>query len=142
MRILVWLVLSLAACEETPPYDAIIVLLETDSSIDQNVHRRRLAYLKEVTDYYDANRQLEWLLAEGETEASIGGHAGIRDTSELLAAHPAGIRQDRLGKGMADGFEISGVDGDPTRASASRGEVLLQLKVDAAVGQIRRALSD
>ena len=56
--VLVWLVLSLAACDETPPYDAIIVLMETDSSIDQNVHLRRLAYLKEITDYYDASQNL------------------------------------------------------------------------------------
>ncbi len=95
-----------------------------------------------VGDYYDANGQMDWLLEQGETEASVGGHAGIRDTSEVMAAHPDGIRRDRLGEGMNDGFDVSGVDGDPTRASPARGEVLLQLKVDAAVHQIRRVLTD
>jgi len=37
-----------------------------------------------IGDYYAKNGQLEWLKAKGETEFSIGGHAGIRDTSELL----------------------------------------------------------
>lgn len=95
-----------------------------------------------VGDYYDNNGQMAWLLEQGETEASVGGHAGIRDTSEVMAARPTGVRLDRLAEGKEGGFDISGVDGDPTRASAARGEVLLQLKVDAAVRQIRAALAD
>jgi len=95
-----------------------------------------------VGDYYSANGQVTWLVEQGETEASIGRHAGIRDTSEVMAAHPEGVRSDRIGDGMNDGFDISGVDGDPTRASAARGEMLLRLKVEAAVRQIRAALAD
>lgn len=41
-----------------------------------------------VGDYYAGNGQVEWLRARGETAETIGGHAGIRDTSELLAIHP------------------------------------------------------
>jgi creatinine amidohydrolase/Fe(II)-dependent formamide hydrolase-like protein len=78
-----------------------------------------------VGDYYAANGQVEWLEAEGESAATIGRHAGIRDTSELMAVYPGGIR---------------GVSGDPRRASAERGEALLRLKVDAAVRQIRAAV--
>lgn len=93
-----------------------------------------------VGDYYAANGQTEWLIGQGETETDIGRHAGIRDTSEMMAAHPAGVRWGRIGDGVEDGFEVSGVNGDPTRASAVRGHKLLQLKVDAAVRQIRAFL--
>jgi creatinine amidohydrolase/Fe(II)-dependent formamide hydrolase-like protein len=36
--------------------------------------------------------------------------------------------------------ETTGVIGDPTKASAERGEVMLQLKVEAALRQIRTEL--
>ena len=88
-----------------------------------------------VGDYYAASGQVEHLLAAGESEASIGGHAGIRDTSELMAVWPEGVRGDRLGPGMPG----SGADGDSSRASAARGETLLALKVAAALRQIRAA---
>lgn len=90
-------------------------------------------------DYYAANGQRELLLAEGESAAAIGRHAGIRDTSELMAVHPEGVRWERLAPGGGRASEPTGVNGDPTRATAARGEVLLQLKVDAAVEQLRAA---
>lgn len=93
-----------------------------------------------VGDYYAGNGQVEWLGARGETAAAIGGHAGIRDTSELLAIHPDGIRTGRMHPHTAPGMAGSGVNGDPTRASAKRGRALLQLKIDAAVRQIRAAV--
>jgi len=92
-----------------------------------------------VSDYYAANGQVEWLKAEGESDATIGRHAGIRDTSELMAVYPSGIRPDRLQRDGGRADEATGVSGDPRRASAERGEALLRLKVDAAVRQIRAA---
>jgi len=92
-----------------------------------------------VADYYAANGQVEWLESEGESKAAIGRHAGIRDSSELMAVHPDGIRWDRLQRDGGRASEATGVSGDPTRASAERGEALLQLKVEAAVRQIRAA---
>ena len=94
----------------------------------------------QVGDYYAANGQWDWLLSEGESEAAIGRHAGIRDTSELMAVYSEGIRRDRLAPGGGRASEPTGVNGDPTRASASRGRVLLRLKIEAAVRQIRAAL--
>lgn len=90
-----------------------------------------------VGDYYEKNGQLELLQGQGEALDAIGYHAGIRDTSELLAVHPAGVRRDQLRAGA--GGESGDVDGDPTRASASRGWQLLELKVEAAVRQVRAA---
>ena len=87
-------------------------------------------------DYYAANGQVEWLMARGLSVEEIGGHAGVRDTSELLAVHPAGVRRGRIAEG-GDG-ERTGVSGDPRRASAAWGEELLGLKVAAAVAQVER----
>lgn len=80
--------------------------------------------------YYAANGQVELLKSEGETDAAIGQHASIRDTSELMAVLPDGIRADKL---TAD---ADGVVGDARRASAERGERFLALKVEAAVRDI------
>ncbi|MBK9079761.1 MAG: creatininase family protein [Hyphomicrobium sp.] len=84
-------------------------------------------------NYYAANGQVEALKAEGETDATIGSHASIRDTSELMAVYPGGVRADRRAA------DKDGVTGDPTRASSERGEKLLALKVAAAVNDIEAA---
>lgn len=83
--------------------------------------------------YYDANGGAEWLEAQGETRSSIGSHAAIRDTSELMAIDPEGVR---AGLSVAD---KDGVVGDPARATAERGQKLLELKVEAAVREISEA---
>ena len=92
-----------------------------------------------VSDYYDpaVNGQIAWLKDQGESRMSIGSHAGIRDTSELMAVYPEGVRPEHMAWGGGLFTETTGVIGDPTKASAERGEVMLQLKVEAALRQIR-----
>ncbi|MXX34717.1 MAG: creatininase family protein [Gemmatimonadetes bacterium] len=90
-----------------------------------------------IGDYYANNGFRDWLVEQGEVPDSIGGHAGISDTSILLYVEPRHIRQDKLAPG--GGFEGSGVSGNPTRASAEYGEVGMRMRVDAAVRQIRTA---
>ncbi len=90
-----------------------------------------------IGDYYANNGFRDWLVEQGEVPDSIGGHAGISDTSILLYVEPRHIRQDKLAPG--GGFEGSGVSGNPTRASAEYGEVGMRMRVDAAVRQIRAA---
>lgn len=92
-----------------------------------------------VGDYYAANGQTEWLLRQGETEEAIGGHAGIRDTSELMYVDETGIRWEKRQPDGGSDFETSGVSGDPTRATRQRGKALLELKIQAALRQIRGA---
>ena len=89
----------------------------------------------QIAAYYSANGFADWLRAQGESSEDIGVHAGIEDTSQLLAIHPEGVRRDRLAPGRAgDG---SGVVGNPTRATAEYGRKGLELKIDAAVHAIR-----
>ena len=98
-----------------------------------------LARVHFVGDYYSNNGFREWLINEqGETEETIGGHAGIADTSQLLYVAPEHIRGDRLAP--RGGGEGSGVSGDPTRASFERGRMGIQFKVDTALRQIRELM--
>ncbi len=91
-----------------------------------------------IGDYYAANGFRDWLMEQGETEETIGRHAGISDTSILLYVAPEHIRLDAREPG--GGFEGSGVSGDPTRASAEYGSVGMDMRVAAAVRQIRAAV--
>ena len=93
-----------------------------------------------VPEYYSENGFREWLQSRGETEESIGNHAGISDTSQLLAVAPQHIRKDKLAK--AGGFEGSGVSGDPTKATVEYGKKGVELKVETAVARIRKLVSE
>lgn len=89
-----------------------------------------------VGDYYGANGQVENLEARGFSRAEIGGHSGIRDTSELMSAYPQGVRQQFVAP--PDGTD-PGYDGAPGLASASIGQDMIALKVEAALRQIEAA---
>ena len=93
-----------------------------------------------VDDYYmtAGDQQNKLLETQGETLSTIGQHAGITDTSELMAVHPAGVDLTRLAK-LPFRAERTGFDGDPRRASVERGKALLDLKIKAAVRQIEQA---
>jgi sterol desaturase/sphingolipid hydroxylase (fatty acid hydroxylase superfamily)/creatinine amidohydrolase/Fe(II)-dependent formamide hydrolase-like protein len=90
-----------------------------------------------ISDYYSKNGQMSWLEAKGESRDNIGGHAGIRDTSELMAIYPGGVRPALFDKNGGSTFAKTGVHGDPRRASKQRGFKLLQFKIDAACRQIQ-----
>ncbi len=120
------------------------IILLGDSGPNQEPQRRLAEKLNaawaaegvrviQAGSYYSANGGAEWLKAQGETDKTIGTHAAIRDTSELMAVFPGGVRIDRRAA------DKDGVAGDPTRASAERGEKLIELKVDAAVREIAAA---
>jgi len=69
-------------------------------------------------------------------------HAGADDTSELMAldAQHRWIRADKLAPSTGAQTARTGVDGDPSKASAQLGDIFLQYKVDDAVAQIRELL--
>ena len=69
-------------------------------------------------------------------------HAGTDDTSELMAidGQHRWIRADKLAPSDGAQTARTGVDGDPTKASVTLGNLFLQYKIDDAVAQIRRML--
>ncbi len=92
----------------------------------------RVHYIPDV--YFGAEQRVaNWLRSRG---LSVGAHAGLPDTSELMAIDTAGrwIRRERLQAGDPS----YGVDGDPRQSSAELGKTFLDYKVEAAVAQIRQ----
>jgi len=57
---------------------------------------RQATTVLHVAINYEAKAQIAYLRDKGETLATIGDHAGIIDTSELLDAHPQGVDLARL----------------------------------------------
>jgi creatinine amidohydrolase len=94
-----------------------------------------------VPEYYSGSGESfrDWLMSQGEKKEDIGTHAGITDTSQLMAIDPKLIRKDKLAdKG---GFEGSGVSGNPTRASVAYGKKGLDLKVERTVARIKELMA-
>ncbi len=90
-----------------------------------------------IPDVYFATEQrvAAFLQARG---LPAGAHAGLPDTSELMAIDRAGqwVRRDRMQAGDA----TNGVDGDPRQSSAEFGRAFIDIKVEAAVAQIRQRI--
>ena len=87
--------------------------------------------------YYKSEERVREYLSE---RGMAGGqHAGIHDTSEVmfLDKEQKWIRKEKL----APGDEKTGVDGDPRQASAELGKIFLDIKVNAAVTQIKSLVS-
>ncbi len=86
-----------------------------------------------ISAYYSANSQTDWLINEGYTKEQIGGHAGIRDTSEMMFINPDGVRSQPV----IIKNRVTGNNGDPALANAKIGETMTNLKIEAALKQIR-----
>ena len=95
-----------------------------------------------ISDWYTSSYTAfdEWLLDQGETEETIGTHAGLRDTALLLAVAPGHVRTDRMSVGR--GIDVDGVSGDPTRATVEIGKIGMDLSFDAAMKQISELMAE
>lgn len=92
-----------------------------------------------LPEYYEAETSgfAGILRRKGYTDAQIGTHAGLSDTSLTLAVDPSLVRMDRLDaakKGPADG-----VHGDPRQSSAELGRLGADLMIERSVEAIRKA---
>jgi creatinine amidohydrolase len=79
------------------------------------------------------------LRGRGYADAEIGAHAGALDTSLMLALDPSLVRRDRLHEPAAGGWP--GADGDPSRASAEVGQLVVQSIVAQTVEAIRQSIA-
>jgi creatinine amidohydrolase/Fe(II)-dependent formamide hydrolase-like protein len=85
-------------------------------------------------EYYRVTQTayMQALKAHGATDAELGVHAGLADTSLALAVDPALVREDKLA-----GPYPPGVTGNPRRSTAALGELGTKLVVEATVAAIR-----
>lgn len=90
----------------------------------------------QIGAYYDDTAQGAALRADGFSKEEIGEHASIIDTAELLSVHPDGVDLTRFSPG-GFGAELNGARGDPRRATASLGARLLDMRIEAAVAEIK-----
>jgi creatinine amidohydrolase len=72
------------------------------------------------------------LRARGFTEAQIGRHAGLADTSLMLALDPSLVRSERLSSSQGEG-----ADGDASRAEAALGKEAVERVVAVTAAAIR-----
>jgi creatinine amidohydrolase len=90
-----------------------------------------------VSEYYRASETEfgQLLKNKGYSEAEIGSHAGLLDTSLMMATDPRLVRTDLLGETKPG----DGTHGDPRRASAALGQLGVDLVVTRSVAAIRTA---
>jgi creatinine amidohydrolase len=89
-----------------------------------------------IEEYYRAS-QAEFarlLKSRGFRDEEVGTHAGLADTSLMLATDPRLVRADRLRSG-------EGVNGDPSRSSAELGQLGVDLIVTRTVDTVRKAVA-
>ncbi len=94
-----------------------------------------------LTEYYRVTQTdyVAELKRRGYSEAEIGLHAGLADTSLTLALDPSLVRADLLAANAGKG---AGVNGDPRRATAALGQPGVERIVEASTAAIRAALQN
>jgi creatinine amidohydrolase/Fe(II)-dependent formamide hydrolase-like protein len=93
-----------------------------------------------IAEYYGATQTayVQALRSKGFTAAQIGEHAGVADTSLMMAIDPSYVRADRLrGHSAAEGTQ-----GDPAASSAALGQLGVDLIVSHTVAAIRKARAE
>jgi creatinine amidohydrolase/Fe(II)-dependent formamide hydrolase-like protein len=90
-------------------------------------------------EYYDLAQQpyAEKLLAAGIEPSEIGTHAGLADTSLMLAVDPSMVRLDRIAAKPKFTPDDGVYGGDPTRSSATLGQLGVDLIVSGTTQAIR-----
>jgi creatinine amidohydrolase len=91
-----------------------------------------------IDTYYKVTQTayVQALRGKGVSEAAIGAHAGVADTSLLMAIDPAMVRMDKLDQ---PGGVATGISGDPRASSAALGQLGVDQIVAETVAAIRKA---
>ena len=92
-----------------------------------------------ISEWFSNKLFFNWLKSQGESEETIGVHAGLLDTALLLAVAPQHVRVGIMAPGR--GKDIDGVAGDPTRATAELGKIGYDMNFNAAIKQIRELMA-
>ncbi len=87
-------------------------------------------------EYYDESEHgfAKLLESKGYSAKEVGIHAGLADTSLMMALDPSLVRADRLKPGPGD-------NGDPTHASAALGKLGVDLIVAKTVAAIKQEVA-
>jgi creatinine amidohydrolase/Fe(II)-dependent formamide hydrolase-like protein len=91
-----------------------------------------------IDAYYKVTQTtyVQALRARGLSDAAIGSHAGLADTSLTMAIDPSMVRIDKLDSA---GGNATGISGDPRGSSAALGQLGVDQIVTGTVAAIRKA---
>lgn len=93
----------------------------------------------QVNSYYDtSNGQIPYLATVVPGDKDPQAHGGLADTSEMLFVNPQAVRENLRGPYKATDFDTLGVQGPSDKATAEIGKKLVELKINAAVEQIKK----
>jgi creatinine amidohydrolase/Fe(II)-dependent formamide hydrolase-like protein len=94
-----------------------------------------------LTAYYEASQApyIQALRERGFSDAEIGTHAGLADTSLMLAIDKSLVRMDLLAQG-AKATPAEGVYGDPRKSSSELGQLGIRSIVEHSVRAIQDAV--
>jgi creatinine amidohydrolase len=95
-----------------------------------------------IEEYYRA-ADVEFarlLKGRGYRDDEVGSHAGLADTSLMLAVDPRLVRSGHLRPGPGS-RDATGVSGDPSRATAELGQLGVEQIVTRAVEAIRKSMA-
>ncbi len=110
------------------------ILAAVAADLDRSWQKKgaRVFYIPDL--YFKAKQQARAYEAAHGIKSDV--HAGTDDTSELMAldTQHRWIRSDKLSAGTL----ANGVNGDPTKASTTLGNIFIEYKVSDAVSQIRK----
>ena len=88
-----------------------------------------------ITDYYPG-RGDAIAMANGLTMEEVGGHAGSQDTTSFLYLDPSKLRVEKFVVGKAN--DGQGHTGDPRKATAYIGKLILDAQIEDATKQIQQ----
>ena len=88
-----------------------------------------------ITDYYPG-RGDAIAMANGLTMEEVGGHAGSQDTTSFMYLDPSKLRVDKFVVGKAN--DGQGHTGDPRKATAYIGKLILEAQINDAAKQIQQ----
>ena len=121
-----------------------VVLLGDHGGYRKSLERvaARVPHTQALPEYYRASVAdfAQVLRARGFSDGEIGLHAGLADTSLMLALDPSAVRADVMRARTPLPSQSSrgdGVEGDPRRASAELGSAALEHVVTVTVAAIR-----
>jgi creatinine amidohydrolase/Fe(II)-dependent formamide hydrolase-like protein len=93
-----------------------------------------------ISAWYTSRAFEDWLREQGEPDEVIGSHAGLSDTTTLMAVAPQHVRTELLTETVS--WDIDGVSGDPSGSTIELGNIGMDFLVEAAMIQVRELLAE
>ena len=95
------------------------------------------ARILQVSRYYDPDGERQLLTQLGIPLQAQGDHAGVADTAEFMAVNALEFRSKVLSLNAQKNAVSEGASGQPDRANVKMGQMLMSMRMDKALRQIR-----